>query len=58
MLAAESVGENEGLGELAGSNHEARAVNGPCSFNLHKTFTPSGEGSCQFLISWLLFRRC
>ena len=52
MFAAESVGENEGLGKLAGSNNEARSVNGPCTFNLHKTSPVGGRAvaSCAFLI--------
>jgi hypothetical protein len=35
---------------LTGSNNEARAVNGPCTFNLHKT-SPLGEGFCELRVS-------
>jgi hypothetical protein len=42
---------------LTSSNNEARAVNGPCTFNFHKTSPSGGElASCVYLISWLLVR--
>ena len=43
MFAAEGVGKSERLGQLTGSNNEARAVNVPCTFHLHKT-SPLGGG--------------
>lgn len=50
MFAAEGVGKSERLGQLTGSNNEARAVNVPCIFNLHKT-SPLGEGFCELRVS-------
>src|SRR6266849_861980 len=43
MFAPESVGKDERFGELTGSHNEARAVNGPGTFHLHKT-SPLGGG--------------
>ena len=59
MFAAEGIGKDERFGKLTGSNNEARAVNGPCTFNFHKT-SPLGRAvaSCVYLISWLLVRKC
>jgi hypothetical protein len=41
---------------LTGSHNEACAVNGPCTFNLHKT-SPLGRAvvNCEYLISCCCF---
>jgi hypothetical protein len=44
LFASEDVGKDERRGELTGSHNEARAVDGPCAFDVHKGFHPSGEG--------------
>jgi hypothetical protein len=43
LLAAESVGEQKRFGELTGVHEEARAVDGPWSFNAHKFLIPLGR---------------
>lgn len=48
MLAAQSVGENESLCQLTSSHHEARAVDGPCTFMLHKTSPLGGRAVASF----------
>ena len=42
VFAAESVGEQERFGKLTGVHEETRAVDGPCTFNIHKFLTPQG----------------
>ena len=42
VFAPESVGEQERFGELPGAHEETRAVDGPCTFNIHKFLTPQG----------------
>ena len=42
VFAAQSVGEKKRFGELTGAHEETRAVDGPCTFNIHKFLTPQG----------------
>jgi hypothetical protein len=42
MFAAEGVGENEGFSNLACTYNKACAVDGPCTFNFHKTSPVEG----------------
>ena len=57
MLAAEGVGENEGFSNLTCTYNKACAVDGPCTFNLHKASPVGGRAapSCQDF--WLLVWR-
>ena len=43
VFAAESVGEKQRFGELTSMHEEARAVDGPWSFNIHNSL-PLGGG--------------
>jgi hypothetical protein len=45
LFAAEGIDKDERLGELTGTHHEARAVDGPLIFNTHKFFTPLGRAA-------------
>lgn len=53
VFAAKGICENERFRQLTGVHEEARAVDGPRSFNTHKNH-PSGEGIRRSVMSWLL----
>lgn len=43
MFAAESIGEKVRFGELTSAHEEARAIDGPWTFNIHNS-SPLGGG--------------
>jgi hypothetical protein len=55
LFAAESVGENEWLGELTSTHQETGAIDGPVAFKIHGAFFHPSAGLGRFWLSgfWL-----
>ena len=48
LFAAESVGKNEGFGELPSAHQEAGAINGPLACKIHSVFYPRAGPMFRF----------